>query len=59
MRTIEVVDLTKYYGSFLAVNGVSFEVKKGEIFGFLGPNGAGKTTTVRTITGVLRQAPER
>ena len=54
MRTIEVVDLTKYYGSFLAVNGVSFEVKKGEIFGFLGPNGAGKTTTVRTITGVLR-----
>ena len=54
MRTIEVVDLTKYYGSFLAVNGVSFEVKKGEIFGFLGPNGAGKTTTVRTIIGVLR-----
>lgn len=54
MKTIEVVDLTKYYGSFLAVNGVSFEVKKGEIFGFLGPNGAGKTTTVRTITGVLR-----
>jgi len=54
MRIIEVVDLTKYYGSFLAVNGVSFEVKKGEIFGFLGPNGAGKTTTVRTITGVLR-----
>jgi len=54
MRTIEVVDLTKYYGSFLAINGVSFEVKRGEIFGFLGPNGAGKTTTVRTITGVLR-----
>jgi len=54
MKAIEVVGLTKYYGSFLAVDNVSFEVKKGEIFGFLGPNGAGKTTTVRTITGVLR-----
>ena len=53
-NAIEVVGLTKYYGSFLAVDNVSFEVKKGEIFGFLGPNGAGKTTTVRTITGVLR-----
>jgi len=54
MKAIEVVGLTKYYDSFLAVDNVSFEVKKGEIFGFLGPNGAGKTTTVRTITGVLR-----
>ncbi|AEK72728.1 ABC-type transport system, ATPase component, putative multidrug/lipooligosaccharide transporter [Thermococcus sp. 4557] len=54
MKAIEVVGLTKYYGSFLAVDNVSFEVKRGEIFGFLGPNGAGKTTTVRTITGVLR-----
>lgn len=54
MKAIEVVGLTKYYGSFLAVDNVSFSVRKGEIFGFLGPNGAGKTTTVRTITGVLR-----
>jgi len=54
MKAIEVAGLTKYYGSFLAVDNVSFEVRKGEIFGFLGPNGAGKTTTVRTITGVLR-----
>lgn len=54
MKAIEVVGLTKYYDSFLAIDNVSFEVKKGEIFGFLGPNGAGKTTTVRTITGVLR-----
>ncbi|ACS33339.1 daunorubicin resistance protein DrrA family ABC transporter ATP-binding protein [Thermococcus gammatolerans] len=54
MKAIEVVGLTKYYGSFLAVDNVSFEVRKGEIFGFLGPNGAGKTTTVRTITGILR-----
>lgn len=54
MKAVEVAGLTKYYGSFLAVDNVSFEVRKGEIFGFLGPNGAGKTTTVRTITGVLR-----
>ncbi len=54
MKAIEVLGLTKYYGSFLAVDNVSFEVKKGEIFGFLGPNGAGKTTTVRTITGILK-----
>ena len=54
MKAIEVVGLTKYYGSFLAVDNVSFDVKKGEIFGFLGPNGAGKTTTVRTITGILK-----
>jgi len=49
---IEAEDLTKYYGDFLAVDHVSFKVKKGEIFGFLGPNGAGKTTTVRMLTGI-------
>jgi lipooligosaccharide transport system ATP-binding protein len=43
-------DLTKRYGSFTAVDGISFEVRKGECFGFLGPNGAGKTTTMRMIT---------
>lgn len=51
---IEAVNLTKYYGSFLAVDGVSFDVKENEIFGFLGPNGAGKTTTIRMLTGVLK-----
>ena len=49
---IEVEELTKYYGSVLAVDHITFEVKRGEIFGFLGPNGAGKTTTVRILTGL-------
>jgi ABC-2 type transport system ATP-binding protein len=48
---IEVKDLTKYYGEFCAVKGISFEIKEGEITGLLGPNGAGKTTTMRMITG--------
>lgn len=47
---IEVRKLTKRYGDFTAVDGISFEVRKGEIFGFLGPNGAGKTTTVRMLS---------
>ena len=51
---IDVDDLTKHYNGILAVDHISFEVKKGEIFGFLGPNGAGKTTTARILTGVLR-----
>lgn len=50
---IEVQELTKRYGPTLAVSGVSFEVRKGEVLGFLGPNGAGKTTTMRVITGYL------
>jgi len=51
---IEVKELTKFYGSLLAVDHVSFEVKNREIFGLLGPNGAGKTTTIRMICGMLR-----
>jgi ABC-2 type transport system ATP-binding protein len=51
---IEVVSLTKRYGELVAVDHVSFAVKRGEFFGFLGPNGAGKTTTVRMLTGVIR-----
>ena len=51
---IEVKELTKFYGSLLAVDHVSFEVKSKEIFGLLGPNGAGKTTTIRMICGMLR-----
>ncbi|ASJ00752.1 ABC transporter ATP-binding protein [Thermococcus gorgonarius] len=47
---IEAKNLTKRYGDFTAVDGISFEVKQGEIFGFLGPNGAGKTTTVRMLS---------
>lgn len=50
---INVQDVTKYYGTLLAVDHVSFSVGEGELFGFLGPNGAGKTTTVRMLTGIL------
>jgi ABC-2 type transport system ATP-binding protein len=46
-------DLTKVFGSFTAVDGVSFQVEEGEIFGFLGPNGAGKTTTIKILCGLL------
>lgn len=49
---IEVKNLTKRYGKLTAVNSISFEVKKGEIFGILGPNGAGKTTTLEMIEGL-------
>jgi ABC-2 type transport system ATP-binding protein len=51
---IEVEGLTKDFGRFRAVDGVSFAVSPGEIFGFLGPNGAGKSTTIRMLLGLLR-----
>ena len=50
---LKVENVTKYYGDFLAVDNLSFEVNKGEIFGLLGVNGAGKTTTFRMIMGLL------
>lgn len=50
---IEINNLTKRYGDFLAVDDISFNVEKGKILGFLGPNGAGKTTTMRIITGFM------
>ncbi len=50
---IEVKNLTKAYGAFKAVNDISFEVYKGEIFGFLGANGAGKTTAIKMLTGII------
>ena len=50
---ITVRNLTKRFGSFTAVNNVSLDVGKGEIFGFLGPNGAGKSTTIRMLCGIL------
>lgn len=52
MNILEVKNLTKDYGGFMAVKGVDFFIKKGEIFGFLGPNGAGKTTTINMLTGL-------
>ena len=55
MKTVvEVSNLTKRYGSHAAADGISFSVKKGEIFGLLGPNGAGKTTTLECLEGIRR-----
>ena len=51
---VSVVDLTKKFGDFVAVDGITFSIKRGQIFGFLGPNGAGKTTTIRMLLGLLR-----
>ncbi|KPK86506.1 MAG: hypothetical protein AMS27_04910 [Bacteroides sp. SM23_62_1] len=51
---IQVKDLTRYFGDLKAVDGLSFEVSRGEVFGFLGPNGAGKTTTINMICGLLK-----
>jgi len=51
---LAVTNLTKTYGDFTAVNNISFEVQKGEIFGFLGPNGAGKTSTINMMIGLAR-----
>jgi ABC-2 type transport system ATP-binding protein len=50
---VEIGDLVKTFGSFVAVDHVSLQVPKGEIFGFLGPNGAGKSTTIRMLCGLL------
>jgi ABC-2 type transport system ATP-binding protein len=54
MAAIEVEQLTKYYDDLLAVDSISFEVNRGEVFGFLGPNGAGKTSTIRMLVGLSR-----
>ena len=54
MTAIEVKQLTRRFGDFVAVSDVSFDVKAGEIFGFLGSNGAGKSTTIRMLCGLLR-----
>jgi len=51
---ISVKNITKKYGDFTAVDSISFEVKKGEVFAFLGPNGAGKTTTIKMLTTLTR-----
>jgi ABC-2 type transport system ATP-binding protein len=50
---VQVSNLVKKFDSFTAVNNISFQVKRGEVFGFLGPNGAGKTTTIRMLCGLL------
>jgi ABC-2 type transport system ATP-binding protein len=52
-NAVEVHGLEKRFGDFTAVNHISFQVSKGEVFGFLGPNGAGKSTTIRMLCGIL------
>lgn len=52
-KAIKVKGLKKYYENVKAVDGISFSVNEGEVFGMLGPNGAGKTTTIETIIGLL------
>ncbi len=59
MKAIEVENLTKQFGSFTAVNAISFDVAQGEIFGFLGANGAGKTTAMRMLCGLSRPTSGR
>jgi len=58
-NAVTVENLTRRFGSFVAVNSLSFEVPKGEIFGFLGPNGAGKSTTIRMLCGLLEPSEGR
>jgi ABC-2 type transport system ATP-binding protein len=53
MNSIEVTELTKKFGDFTSVDNVTFDVQKGEVFGFLGANGAGKSTTIRMLCGIL------
>lgn len=54
MKAVEVRELVKDYGNFRALNGISFEVNEGEIFGLIGPNGAGKTTALRVVATLLQ-----
>ena len=56
---IRVENITKKYGSFIAVNNINFEIEEGEIVGFLGPNGAGKSTTMNMITGFIEPTSGR
>jgi len=55
-NVIQAVGLTKMFGDFMAVNAITFDVKKGEIFGFLGANGAGKTTAMKMLIGISTPA---
>ena len=58
-QVIIAEDLTKKFGTFTAVDHVSFDVKRGEIFGFLGANGAGKTTAMRMLSGLSKPTSGR
>ncbi len=52
-KIVNVIGLKKFFGDVKAVNGISFDINKGEVFGLLGPNGAGKTTTIKLLLGLL------
>ena len=54
MKILNINNLEKRYGNFLAVDNISLSVEKGEVFGLLGPNGAGKSTTINIIIGLLK-----
>ncbi len=58
-RVVAVEDLTRRFGAFVAVDHVTFDARRGEVFGFLGPNGAGKTTTIKMLTGLLQPSGGR
>jgi ABC-2 type transport system ATP-binding protein len=58
-NSVEVEKLVKRFGSFVAVDKIDLEVRKGEVFGFLGPNGAGKSTTIRMLCGLLKPTSGR
>ena len=58
-NAVEIENLVKTFGSFVAVDNVTLNVRRGEIFGFLGPNGAGKSTTIRILCGLLRPTSGR
>jgi ABC-2 type transport system ATP-binding protein len=58
-QSVEVEHLTKRFGTFVAVDDITFEARRGEIFGFLGPNGSGKSTTIRVLCGLLRPSSGR
>jgi ABC-2 type transport system ATP-binding protein len=52
-RAVEISDLVKQFGDFVAVDHINLRVDRGSFFGFLGPNGAGKSTTIKMLTGLL------
>lgn len=57
--SVSARDLTRRFGDFTAVDGITFDVAEGEVFGFLGANGAGKTTAIRMLTGLLAPTSDR
>ena len=54
MSIIKIENLKKKFGDFTALDGISMNIEKGEVYGFIGPNGAGKTTTTRVMLGMYR-----